>query len=272
MAGENEKIEIELLLQAIYLKYGYDFRNYSRASLKRRILRRLSASGLGSISEMQHRLLNEAAFFDRLLRDFSINVTEMYRDPMFFHALKHKVMPNLKQHAHIKVWCAGCATGEEVYSVAIVLKEEGLYEQSKIYATDFNEDVLRKAKEGIYPLDLIKRSEQNYRDSGGTAAFGDYYAEKYGYATMKGFLKKNIIFADHNLATDSSFGEMQVVLCRNVLIYFNRELQDRAIRLFSESLADKGYLCLGTKESVKFSSHQERFKEVDGNAKIYQKV
>ncbi len=272
MVDENQLIEIDLLLQAIYAKYGYDFRNYTRDSLKRRILKRLSICGLGSISEMQHLLLNNVSFFEQLLLDLSINVTEMYRDPIFFRAVRQKIVPSLKMRSHIKIWHAGCATGEEVYSAAIVFWEEGLYDKILIYATDFNENVLRKAKEGIYPLDMMKNSEQNYRESGCAGEFAEYFTTKYGYSTIKSFLKKNIVFADHNLATDGAFGEMNVILCRNVLIYFNQELQNRAIGLFAESLAEGGYLCLGSKETIRFTDHQARFREVDAVAKIYQKV
>ena len=271
MVDENQQIEIDLLLQAIYARYGYDFRNYARASIKRRILRRLSLSGLKSISEMQHRLLYDPSFFERLLLDLSINVTEMFRDPMFFRAVRRNVIPNLKERSHLKIWHAGCATGEEVYSLAILLWEAKLSERALIYATDFNENVLRKAKEAIYLVDLMKNSEQNYRKFGGTASFTEYYTIKYGYATIKSYLKKNIVFADHNLATDSSFGEMDMILCRNVLIYFNRTLQNRVFKLFHESLAENGYLCLGSKETVRFSNYQHRFKDIDKESRIYRK-
>lgn len=272
MIDENQQIEINLLLQAIFVKYGYDFRNYARASIKRRILRRLSLHRLASISEMQHQVLYDPVFFEQLLVDLSINVTEMYRDPFFFLSLKDRVIPELKELSHLKIWHAGCATGEEVYSLAILLREEGLYDRTLIYATDFNEDVLKKAKEGIYPAKDIDVWDQNYRKSQGKALLSDYFTNRYGYVSIKSRLKKNIVFADHNLTTDSSFGEMNMILCRNVLIYFNRELQNRVFRLFYDSLAENGFLCLGTKETVRFSDFQDRFREIDVKAKIYQKA
>lgn len=272
MVDENQQIEIELLLQAIYIKYGYDFRDYAKASIKRRIMKRLSLCGLGSISEMQHRLLYDTGFFNQLLLDLSINVTEMFRDPVFYLAFREHVIPYLRSLSHYKLWHAGCATGEEVYSVAILLQEEKISPKKLVYATDFNEDVLRKAKEGIFPLDRMKSCEQNYRKSNGTKSLSDYYTEKYGYVTMKGFLKENIVFADHNLATDGSFGEMNVIICRNVLIYFNQQLQNRAIGLFEASLAEGGFLCLGTKETLRFTNYAHRFKEIDKETKIYRKV
>ena len=272
MVDENQQIEIDLLLQAIYLKYGYDFRNYSRASIKRRILKRLSLSGLDSISAMQQRLLYDAAFFEQLLLDLSINVTEMYRDPSFFRAFRQKVMPCLKELPHIKIWHAGCATGEEVYSIAILLREGNLSNNALIYATDFNEKVLKEANEGIYRVDRTEHSEQNYRKAGGTGSLAQYYTKRFGYVTLKGFLRKNIVFADHNLVTDGSFGEMNVILCRNVLIYFNRKLQNRVVGLFEESLAEKGFLCLGKEETIRFSDYQDCFDQIDIEEKIYRKA
>jgi len=272
MSVDNQQIEIDLLLQAIFVKYGYDFRDYAKASIKRRILKRLSLIGLGSVSEMQHRLLNDAVFFRQLLLDLSINVTEMYRDPSFYLTFREYVIPHLKTLPHIKLWHAGCATGEEVYSLAIMFQEEHLDDKTQVYATDINETVLKKAKAGIYPEDKIKGSEQNYQKSKGVKQLSDYYLKKYGYVTMKNGLKKNILFADHNLATDESFGEMTVILCRNVLIYFNQKLQNRVIGIFNESLAQGGYLCLGTKETIRFTCYGNQFKEIDREAKIYQKI
>jgi chemotaxis protein methyltransferase CheR len=268
---ENEKIEIKLLLQAIYLKYGYDFRSYSKASVKRRILHRLSVSGLKTISEIQHKILNDEQFFSSLLSDLSINVTEMFREPRFFRALREKVIPGLKILPFIKVWHAGCATGEEVYSLAIVMKEEGLYDKTQIYATDFNEEVIEKAKEGIYPIDGMKEYTENYKRAGGLASFADYYTARYDHAIMENSLKEHIVFSDHNLATDSVFGEMNLILCRNVLIYFNRQLQDRVIKLFTDSLCDAGFLCLGSKESIRFSKYSDDFEDVAMGDKIYRK-
>jgi chemotaxis protein methyltransferase CheR len=268
---ENEKIEIELLLEAIYLKYGYDFRSYAKASIKRRILRRLSLSGLKTISEMQHGLLYDRKFFETLLLDLSINVTEMFRDPSFYRALRKKVIPELKNRSFVKVWHAGCATGEEIYSMAILLREEGLYEKTQIYATDNNQKVINEAKEGIYPIDNMKQYTRNYQKAGGRTSFSDYYTARYDNAIMRPPLKKNIVFADHNLATDGVFGEMDLILCRNVLIYFSRDLQNRAFGLFRDSLRDDGFLCLGSKESIRFSEYSDDFEDVVTKEKIYRK-
>jgi chemotaxis protein methyltransferase CheR len=269
--GENEKIEIELLLQAILLKYGYDFRTYAKSSLKRRIMRRLSLSGIKTISEMQHRVLNDVNFFETLLLDFSINVTQMFRDPFFYKALREDIVPALRNQPAIKVWHAGCATGEEVYSMAILLKEEGLYNKSRIYATDFNEKVLKISKEGIYPIDRIKDYTRNYIQSGGRSSFADYYRARYDFVKMDSSLRKNVVFADHNLVTDSVFGEMDLIVCRNVLIYFNRELQNRVFKLFFDSLSDEGFLCLGSKETVKYSDLSDDFKAIAKGQRIYRK-
>jgi len=269
--ANNENIEIQLLLQAIYLKYGYDFRNYAKASIKRRILQRLSKSDLKSISEMQYRILYDEQFFSSTLLDLSINVTEMFREPSFFRTVRKKIIPILKKRPFIKVWHAGCATGEEVYSMAILLKEEGLYEKTQIYATDFNQDVLKKAKDGIYSIGNMKEYTRNYKKAGGLSSFADYYTARYDYAIMDNSLKENIVFADHNLATDEVFGEMNLIFCRNVLIYFTRELQDRVIRLFRDSLCEGGFLCLGSKESIRFSEHSGDFEDVALGEKIYRK-
>jgi len=268
---ENENIEIQLLLEAIHLKYGYDFRDYSRASVKRRILHRLNLSRLTNLSEMQHRVLYDLEFFERLLLDLSINVTEMFRDPSFYQALRKEVIPILKTYPFIKVWHAGCATGEEAYSMAILLKEEGLYERAQIYATDFNDVVLQKAKEGIYPVENIKEYTSNYQRSGGKDSFVDYYTAKHNSIIMDRSLKKNIVFANHNLETDGVFGEMNLILCRNVLIYFNKDLQNRVLKLFYDSLGRHGILCLGSKENIRFSACADRFDDLVKDAKIYRK-
>ncbi len=269
--AENERIEIQLLLEAIYLKYGYDFRNYSQASIKRRILRRLDLSKLATITEMLHKILYDERFFETMLVDLSINVTEMFRDPSFYKAFRQIVVPALKEYPFLKVWHAGCATGEEVYSMAIVLKEEGLLGRTRIYATDFNEAVLRTAKEGIYPIGTMKKYSSNYQQSGGHGSLSDYYAARYDYAVMDKSLKENVVFADHNLVTDSVFGEMNLILCRNVLIYFNRELQNSVIRLFRDSLSPEGFLCLGSKESIRFSEYSHDFEDIVMLQRIYRK-
>ena len=220
---------------------------------------------------MQHEILTNREFFEVLLLDFSINVTEMFRDPIFYKYLRRELVPVLKTYPFVKIWLAGCATGEEVYSLAIILKEEGLYKRTQIYATDFNEAVLKKAKEGIYPIDCMKDYTVNYQKAGGRESFADYYTAKYDSAIIDKSLKNNIIFADHNLATDGVFGEMNLILCRNVLIYFNKILQNRVLGLFYNSLCRNGYLCLGNKESLKFSEQTDNFITIDNKGKIYRK-
>lgn len=266
---ENESIELDLLLQAIYQKYHYDFKDYSRAHIKRRILYRMRMAKLEDLSQMQHKILYDRSLFETLLMDLSINVTEMFRDPQFYLALREKVIPGLKKHAFIKVWHAGCSTGEEVYSMAILLKEEGLYQKTQMYATDFNALVLRRAKDAIYPVDLIKEYTANYQKAGGIHSFADYYTAQYGSVILDPVLKERIVFADHNLVTDGVFGEMNLILCRNVLIYFTKRLQNRVVKLFRDSLAPGGYLCLGTKESLQFSDHGARFTGVAEKERIY---
>jgi len=267
----NEEIEIHLLLEAINMKYGYDFRNYSSAHMKRRINYRMSVDGIVSITEMQHKILYDKEFFNLVLSDFSINVTEMFRDPSFYRAFRKDVIPILKTYPFIRIWHAGCATGEEIYSMAILLKEEGLYDRAQIYATDFNKIVLQKAKNGIYPLSDIKEYTHNYQQAGGKSSFSDYYIAQYDSVIFEPSLKKKITFAEHNLVTDGVFGEMHVIICRNVLIYFNKELQSRVIKLFSDSLSNGCFLCLGSKESIEFSTSSGRFEEFINNEKIYQK-
>jgi len=268
---ETENIELQLLLQAIYLKYGYDFRNYAKASVKRRVHHRLNKDKLSSISAIQHKVLYDENFFNTLLMDLSINVTEMFRDPEFYLALREKVMPMLHNAPFLKIWHAGCSTGEEVYSMAILLKEEGLYNRTQIYATDMNEVVLQKAKEGIFAINRLKQYTINYQKAGGQESFSDYYSARYDNAVMEKSLKENVLFADHNLATDGVFGEMNMIVCRNVLIYFDRNLQNRVLGLFLESLRDGGILCLGAKESINFLKHADAFEEVSKKEKIYLK-
>jgi chemotaxis protein methyltransferase CheR len=268
---ENEKIEIGLLLEAIYRKYGYDFRDYAKASIKRRILRHCNLSGLKTISELQHRILYNVQFFEALLMDFSINVTEMFRDPSFYVAIRESVLPVLKELPHIKIWHAGCSTGEEVYSMAILLKEADLLDNTQIYATDFNEKIIKKAREGIYSLEKIKAYTSNYQKAGGNQSFADYYTAGNESAVMSKNLRTNVVFADHNLVSDASFGEMDLIICRNVLIYFDRKLQDIAIGLFKESLPPGGFLCLGSKESLRFSKYSEAFEDMRIDEKIYRK-
>ncbi len=269
--NKNINIEIRLLLEAIYEKFGYDFRSYSKAHVKRRILYRLSASELKSVSEMQYKVLYEDGFIDILLKDLSINVTEMFRDPLFYKAIRDEIIPIIKTYPFFKIWHAGCSSGEEVYSMAIILKEEGIYDRAQIYATDFNQQVLKKAKEGIYHIDKIKEYTRNYQKAGGVNSFSDYYMAKYDSVILEKSLKKNIVFADHNLVSDSVFGEMNMIVCRNVLIYFNSDLQNNVVKLFEESLMPGGFLCLGSKENLKLSESFSDFKVIDDKEKIYKK-
>lgn len=269
--NENINIEIKLFLEAIFQKYGYDFRNYSHAHIKRRILHRLLITKLDSISLMQHRVLTDPDFLQQILIDFSINVTEMFRDPDFYMALRKEVIPILKTYPFIKIWHAGCSTGEEVYSMAIVLKEEGLLERTQLYATDFNQRVLKQAKEGIFSIESVKDFTQNYIKAGGKEHFSDYYMADYDRVIMDKSLSQNVLFAHHNLVTDNVFSEVNMVICRNVLIYFDRELQNRAIGLFNESLIAGGILCLGSKESLQFNEHSSAFSSLVSKEKIYRK-
>jgi len=264
-------IEIQLLLEAIFLRYGYDFRNYSKAHIKRRILHRLGISMLSSVTQLQDRILRERAFFIEFLNDLSITVTEMFRDPDFYKSLRETVIPKLRTYAYFKIWHAGCSTGEEVLSLAILLKEEGLLDRCQVYATDFNRNVLEIAREGVYQKSDIEQYEKNYELSGGTKKLSDYYKSRYGSVIFDKELSNKIVFADHNLVTDNVFADVNLILCRNVMIYFEKELQDKVIGLFYDSLIPSGILCLGTKESIKFSRHGNLFEIVDDTQKIYKK-
>ncbi len=266
-----QDLEIDLFLEAIFRYYGYDFRNYNRAHVKRRIIHRQQTLGLSSVSELQHRVLHEKDFIEHILRDLSINVTEMYRDPAFYLAMRKEVFPLLRTWPYIKIWHAGCSTGEEVYSFAIMLKEEGLYDRCQIYATDFNPLVIETAKKGIYPISKIKDYTYNYQQAGGLQSFSDYYIAKYDSAILDQSLRQNIVFAEHNLVTDSIFAEVQLILCRNVLIYFNKELQNKVVRIFKDSLVKGGFLGLGSKENLMFTDVYEAFEVVDPKEKIYKK-
>jgi chemotaxis protein methyltransferase CheR len=265
-----KQIEVDLLLEAIYQRYGYDFRQYSQASIKRRVLHHLAKTEFQTISDLIPKILHDEAVFTSLFLDLSVTVTEMFRDPWFYLALRKKVVPFLKTFPFINVWQAGCATGEEVYSLAILLKEEGLYDRARIYATDFNNVVLEKAKARIYPLERIKEYSLNYQKAGGQKSLADYYRARYQSAIINASLQDNITFANHNLATDGVFGEMHLILCRNVMIYFNRTLQNRVLSVFRESLCYNGFLCLGSKETIYSSNVREDFVEFAAKEKIYQ--
>ena len=268
----NDEIDLRLLMEAIYLKYSYDFRDYTGASQKRRVTYALTQLGLSSVSALQEQVLREPTIFTRLLQYLTIPVSEMFRDPSYFLALRRQVVPVLHTYPSIKVWVAGCSTGEEVYSLAILLREEGLLDRSRIYATDINFASLDKARQGIFALDTLQKYTVNYQRAGGTRAFSDYYVAAYDAARCDPSLCANVIFADHSLATDSVFAETQLVSCRNVLIYFNRQLQDRALGLFHESLCHRGFLGLGSKESIDFSGYATRFDPLVRAERLFRKA
>lgn len=268
---ESERLEIQLLLEGIYQKYGYDFRSYSKAHTKRRLEHRLKVAGLGNYSEMIHAVLHDEAFFNELLLDLSINVTEMFRDPWFYKAVREEVVPHLHTYPFIKVWHAGCSAGQEVYSMCILLAEEDMKDRAQIYATDFNELILQKAKDGIYPMDTVREYTTNYQKAGGKASFSDYYTADYDNVVINKSLRDRVLFSSHNLVTDGVFGEMNVIFCRNVLIYFDRELQNRVLKLFYDSLCPGGFLCLGSKESIKFTEVADDFELIARREKIYRK-
>lgn len=273
MPDTIEHIEISLAVEAIHQRYGYDFRNYSRASLTRRFRHFLARTGYHCVGETIPILLRDERLFVSLLGDLSISVTEMFRDPLSFLSLREKVVPYLKTYPFARIWCAGCATGEEVYSLAILLAEEGILDKALIYATDFNEEVLETARRGVYSVESIKAATANYQKSGGVNPFSDYYhAKEEGGVEMAASLRSNIVFASHNLVTDKVFGEMNLIMCRNVLIYFDKVLQDKVLGLFSDSLHPFGHLALGSKESLQFSAVAELFTEIDPKWKLFQKI
>ena len=267
-----EDIEVALLLEAVYRRYGFDFRQYAQASLRRRLWRRAHAEGLQTISRLQEKLLHDSASMERLLLDLSINVTAMFRDPSFYVAFREQVAPLLRTYPFTRIWAAGCSTGEEVYSLAIVLQEEDLYEKTRIYATDINEAVLERARTGVFPLDKMQQYTQNYINAGGQRSFSEYYVAAYDSAQFSRSLVDNVVFAQHNLAMDRSFNEFNLILCRNVMIYFDKALQDRVHALFYESLETFGVLALGHKESINFTAFADRYEELDSNERIYRKV
>ena len=267
-----DEIELSLLLEGIYRRYGFDFREYAPASLRRRVWRRVHAEGLTTLSALQDRLLHDPACMERLLLDLSINVTAMFHDPTFYIAFRQKVVPILRTYPFTRIWTAGCSTGEEVYSLAILLHEAGVYERTRIYATDINETVLDRARRGVFPLDKMREYTQNYISAGGERAFSEYYVAKYDGAQFQRSLMENVVFAQHNLVSDRSFNEFNVVVCRNVMIYFDRALQDRVHRLFYDSLVTFGVLALGAKESIRFSHYEDRYEELDAAERLYKKV
>ena len=267
-----EEIELSLLLEGVYRQYGFDFREYAPASLRRRVWRRIHAEGLATVSALQDKLLHDPACMERLLLDLSINVTAMFRDPSFYVAFRRKVVPALRTYPFTRIWVAGCSTGEEVYSLAILLQEEKLYHRTRIYATDINEAVVDRARRGVFPLDKMREYTRNYIKAGGTNAFSEYYLAKYDGAQFQRSLTENVVFAQHNLVSDRSFNEFNVIICRNVMIYFDRTLQDRVHRLFYESLVNFGVLGLGHKESIRFSPYELRYEELDPYEKLYRRI
>jgi chemotaxis protein methyltransferase CheR len=267
-----DEIELALLLEGVYRRYGFDFREYAPASLRRRVWRRVHAEGLSTLSALQDKLLHDPASMERLLLDLSINVTAMFRDPSFYVAFREKVVPALRTYPFTRIWVAGCATGEEVYSLAILLHEEDVYDRTRIYATDINESVLERARAGVFPLDKMREYTQNYIKAGGKRAFSEYYLAKYDGAQFQRSLVENVVFAQHNLVSDRSFNEFNAIVCRNVMIYFDRGLQDRVHRLFYESLMMFGVLALGAKESIRFSPFDERYEDLDANERMFKKV
>ena len=267
-----ERVEIELLLEGVFRHYGFDFRSYAYASIRRRLWKRVDSEGLSSISELQARVLHDASAMERLLLDLSISVTAMFRDPGFYQTFREKVVPLLRTYPFIRVWHAGCATGEEVYSTAIMLEEEGLLERSRIYATDINDAVLQQARDGIFPLNRMQEYTENYIRAGGARSFSEYYTAKYVGALFSPALTRNVVFSQHHLVTDRSFSEFNVIFCRNVLIYFDRSLQNKVHALFYESLATFGILALGSKESRRFSQYEPCYEKLDARERLYRKV
>lgn len=260
------------LLESIRFVYGYDFTEYAEASVRRRIDYFMASHKVGSVELLKHNVLSDERLFEEFIQEISVTVTEMFRDPVFYKSLRVQVMKRLATYPFIKVWIAGCATGEEVYSVAIVLKEADLLHRSVIYATDINQKSLLMAKDGIFPASNMKGYTMNYQESGGTGSFSQYYKAKYNSVMFDRSLKQNIVFSSHNLAVDRAFNEFQLIICRNVMIYFNQQLQNKVINLFYESLCPFGFLCLGNKESLLFSDNRKNFDDIDRKEKIYMKV
>lgn len=267
-----EELELELLLEGVYRRYGFDFREYAPASLRRRVWRRVEADGASTITGLLEKLLHDPQTMERLLLDLSINVTAMFRDPTFYVAFRDKVVPILRTYPFTRIWVAGCSTGEEVYSLAILLHEEDIYDRTRIYATDINESVLELARSGVFPLEKMQEYTNNYIKSGGSRAFSEYYLAAYDGAQFDRSLTENVVFAQHNLVSDRSFNEFNVIVCRNVMIYFDKSLQDRVHGLFYESLVNFGVLALGHKESIHFSRFEDRYEELDMGEKLYRKV
>lgn len=268
---EIDLLETQLLLEAIYRRYGFDFRDYAYPSIRRRIHAVLEAEELASLSALQGKLLHDTACMERFLLNVTVHSTAMFRDPGFYLAFRKQVVPLLAGLPFIRLWHVGCSTGEEVYSMAILLDEAGLAPKCRIYATDMNEAVLAQAKEGIFPLASLQEYTQNYQQAGGTGAFSEYYTARYGHALFRRHLASMVVFSQHNLATDGSFNEFHVILCRNVMIYFNHTLAARVHRLLFDSLAEGGFLCLGKRETIRLTPHEVSYREWDAEERIYQR-
>lgn len=267
-----EDLEIQLLLEALFQHYHYDFRHYARASIKRRLVQAREQLGYASFSGLQEAVLHDPQMLPRLLGYLTVQVSEMFRDPAYFRALREKVVPHLRTWPSLKVWIAGCSHGEEVYSLAILFQEEGLYDRTLFYATDINPEALRAAEAGVYPLDRLRRFTENHQRSGGRSSLSDWYVADYGRAVFDKRLRERVVFSDHSLVNDAVFAEVQLVSCRNVMIYFDRALQDRAVGLFRDALPRGGFLGLGSKESLRFSAHAPAFSEFDRAEKIYRRT
>jgi chemotaxis protein methyltransferase CheR len=267
-----EDNEIKSLLIEIKNRYGYDFLDYSLDSFKRRIIRLITFDNLANFAELRFKVLNDEDYFNTFIEKVTVTVTEMFREPLFFKALKEKILPQLATYPFIRIWHAGCATGEEIYSMAIMLKEEGLLEKSLIYATDINQQVLEQAQSGLISKSQLELFTQNYKNAGGKEELSDYYHEMEDGLMFDKELKRRMVFSTHNLVSDQSFNEFNLVVCRNVLIYFKRELQNRVIGLFKDSLPNLGFLALGNKESIMFTDYEDNFKYIDNNLRIWQKI
>ena len=270
--SDLERLEIELLLEGVFRHYGFDFRAYAYASIRRRLWKRVEGEELQTISQLAARILHDQDAMERLLLDLSVNVTAMFRDPSFYLEFRALVVPLLRTYPFIRIWHAGCSTGEEVFSMAILLEEEGLYDRARLYATDINDVVLQRARQGIFPLDRMQEYTENYIRAGGKRSFSEYYTAKYDGAIFKPELTRNIVFSQHNLVTDRSFSEFHVIFCRNVLIYFDKALQNRVHALFYDSLVMFGLLALGSKESLKFSQYEPCYEKLSSTEKLYRKV
>ena len=267
-----EALELELLLEAVFRLYGYDFREYARTSMRRRVANIMRQEGVETISALQNRVLHDRVSWERFLNGISVNVSAMFRDPGFFRAFREHAVPLLRTYPFIRVWQAGCSLGEEAYSLAILLEEEGLYDRSLIYATDINEITLRQAREGIYPAELMQKYTQNYLQAGGQRSFSEYYTARYELAILRPTLQRNIVFSQHNLVSDGPFNEFNVILCRNVMIYFNRPLQERTHALFESSLGKFGILGLGARESLRFMPQERLYESLVPNEKLYRRI